>query len=664
MLVCGTRKSDLLQDKHTNFETISSCCMHTVKSNTMKEIATAVAVAKVAVAAAATGGGGAQRMVAVEHKLQPQHTLFNGRHLQEDASDTNTISIGGTAFFDVDGNGWLDPDHGDGEINPISNATISVLAELWSCDTGQNLGDYLTDESGKYLFTVPAEEGEASCYYVRYDSSAMEGTFFCSSQPKCATDNLILSAGEEALDIDVGIRESDFDALAALITMDEQQETQEDTTDVADDGGWAVVSDGVIFEPMTYEPTYVLPSRPSPSVSTPPPTSVVTSSPTEKEMTPVPTNGPSATSIPAGSLDDTEQQATPADGEEVGSSSTLIQLNSQIRVMLSNIESPMEDSSEKLFKDVCDTFLNEQLAIAVPPISYIICEVVNQSVISEGRKRLRNLERVERLLGSTLAVEVDVTGVVIPTATIKTKEQVKFEDKLVGTFTAQGDQFVRLLKKEEAKVVTNFNVATFLTLDRVWAVKIIDEPEGDATTSNDNGDSASSFPIAAIAAIAAGGGVLLLLVIFLVVRSRRNKRMQQDLKTNVSKETASSPISPNSVSRLSNSVGYFSTPIQSNSGFEVDTRAVSPTDMSSRVQRDVIAPPGKLRILIANTQGYGPAIHTIKPNSPVEGLLFVGDIIAAVNDTSTLKSKADEITRLLKVTVREERKITVFSLRR
>ena len=107
----------------------------------MQQMATAV-VAKVAVAAAAARGGSAQRMMtAVEQKLQPQHKLFNSRHLQDEIpDDVNTVSIGGTAFFDIDGNGQLDPDQEDGVINPISGTAISVLAELWSCDTGANLG--------------------------------------------------------------------------------------------------------------------------------------------------------------------------------------------------------------------------------------------------------------------------------------------------------------------------------------------------------------------------------------------------------------------------------------------------------------------------------------------------------------------------------------------
>ena len=632
----------------------------------MKQIATAI-IAKAAAAAAATG------VAAINHDApqQPQHKIFTGRHLQVDAdasATTNTVSIGGTAFFDINGNGKLD--QGDGNINPINSAGINVLTELWSCDTGQNLGYQLTDANGKYMFTIPAQPGRA-CYYVRYDSSSMEGTFSCSGQPKCATDNLMLSAGEEALDIDVGIKGSDFDTLISAV--DEVVGDVVDEEIVTDDGdGWTTSSGGLVFEPMTYSPTYVLPSRPSPAVTTPPPTSFPdTPSPTGTNATSfIPTNSPSVAS-PA---NEAPTEEAPAEGtdQQGTSSSGLIQLNSQIRVMLSNLESPMEDNSEQLFEDVCDTFLNEQLAVAVPPISYIKCTVVDQSIVS-GRRKLslrNNLEQqqVVRMLDSALAVDVDVTGVALPTRNIKTEDQVKFESKLVGVFTKQGDQFVRLLKKEEAKAVQNFSDATFPTLDRIWAVKGIEETEVGVTTNNGNSD--SSVPL--IAAIAAGGAVLLGLMIFLIVRCRMKKKgkgKEQDVKMNNSKEETivSSPVvSPTkSVSRVpSDTVGYFSTPVQSSSGVEVGRQAVSPTDMSSRVQRDVMCPPGKLRILIANTQGYGPAIHTIKPNSPVEGLLFVGDIIIAVNDTNTRKSKADEITRLLRVTVREERKITVLSLRR
>ena len=594
----------------------------------MKQIALA---ALVKLAAAADSGGGTHRMVTFSQETQPHHNIINDRILQV---ASNTVKIGGTAFFDINGDGRLDIDQGDGNINPISNTAINVMTELWSCENGQNLGYQATDENGNYLFTVPAQPGRA-CYYVRYDSSTMEGSFSCSGQPKCATGNLMLSAGQEALNIDVGIQASDFDALLKDSALSGEVNT--------DDGyGWSGVS-GVIFEPTTYVPTYVLPSRPSPSVSRPPPISA--SSPTLDELTPIPTNEPTIESIPEDSADSPDQQ--------VASSSGLIQLNSQIRVILSNIES-LEDNSKELFEDVCDTFLNEQLAIAVPPISYISCSVVNQSVVNERRELLRKSNAVERLLISTVAVEVDVTGVTLPTRTIKTEEQVKFTEKLVGVFKAQGDQFLRLLKKEEAKIVPNFNEATFPTLDKVWAVKMVDDAESGMSQSNES--KSSSISVALIAGIAAGGAILLLLVIYLLVRCRGTNEEERDVKMSPTNETESSPIPRDNA-------GYYSTPIQASSGFEVDRRVALSAEISSRVKRDVIVPPGKLRILVANTQGYGPAIHTIKPNSPVEGLLFVGDIIVAVNNTNTRKSKADEITRLLRVTVKEERKITVLSLR-
>ena len=67
----------------------------------MKQIVAAV-VAKVAVAAAAVDSVDARRIPVVKNEPQPQH-IFNDRHLQDDAS--NTVSIGGTAFFDVNGYG-------------------------------------------------------------------------------------------------------------------------------------------------------------------------------------------------------------------------------------------------------------------------------------------------------------------------------------------------------------------------------------------------------------------------------------------------------------------------------------------------------------------------------------------------------------------------------
>lgn len=54
-------------------------------------------------------------------------------------------------------------------------------------------------------------------------------------------------------------------------------------------------------------------------------------------------------------------------------------------------------------------------------------------------------------------------------------------------------------------------------------------------------------------------------------------------------------------------------------------------------------------------------MHTMRDGSPMEGLVFVNDIILAINDVNTREFTATQITQMMKDTVNEERKITVLS---
>jgi len=89
-----------------------------------------------------------------------------------------------------------------------------------------------------------------------------------------------------------------------------------------------------------------------------------------------------------------------------------------------------------------------------------------------------------------------------------------------------------------------------------------------------------------------------------------------------------------------------------------------PRARSPRVRRTISAPPGKLGLMVANTRGHGPAVHSIRPGSPVEGSIFRNDIIAEVNGVDTRSYTAEQITRVMKDTSGEERQITVLSARR
>ena len=79
----------------------------------------------------------------------------------------------------------------------------------------------------------------------------------------------------------------------------------------------------------------------------------------------------------------------------------------------------------------------------------------------------------------------------------------------------------------------------------------------------------------------------------------------------------------------------------------------------NRTQINVIAPPGKLGIVIA-TCSEGPMVHGINSGSPLEGLIFKGDLIVTVGDKDTKEWNAHDLTLLLARNNKVERKIAVL----
>lgn len=89
------------------------------------------------------------------------------------------------------------------------------------------------------------------------------------------------------------------------------------------------------------------------------------------------------------------------------------------------------------------------------------------------------------------------------------------------------------------------------------------------------------------------------------------------------------------------------------------TGPMPPTYRPSIVCRDCFAPPGKLRIVIHSTKD-GPAVHTVKPGSSLEGHIFPGDLIISVDDADTRSFSAEQVMKLMTAKSRSERKITVL----
>lgn len=79
------------------------------------------------------------------------------------------------------------------------------------------------------------------------------------------------------------------------------------------------------------------------------------------------------------------------------------------------------------------------------------------------------------------------------------------------------------------------------------------------------------------------------------------------------------------------------------------------------VKRDCWAPPGKLGVVIDSTP-RGPVVHEVKGGSPLEGVIFAGDRIIAVDDNDTRSMTASAVTKMMAKKMDKKRKITVLSV--
>lgn len=78
----------------------------------------------------------------------------------------------------------------------------------------------------------------------------------------------------------------------------------------------------------------------------------------------------------------------------------------------------------------------------------------------------------------------------------------------------------------------------------------------------------------------------------------------------------------------------------------------------SNFSRQVVAPPGKLGIVIETTL-EGPVVHKINEGSPLMNLVFEGELITAIDDVDTRAMSASAITNLMIRTADSHRTMTV-----
>ena len=79
---------------------------------------------------------------------------------------------------------------------------------------------------------------------------------------------------------------------------------------------------------------------------------------------------------------------------------------------------------------------------------------------------------------------------------------------------------------------------------------------------------------------------------------------------------------------------------------------------NNKFQRDFYAPPGKLGILLGKNDCDKNTVHKIISSSPLEGILFTGDKIIAIDDIDLENKTCQEIIEIMNESMMKKCKIT------
>lgn len=312
---------------------------------------------------------------------------------------------------------------------------------------------------------------------------------------------------------------------------------------------------------------------------------------------------------------------------------------------------------------------------------------------------LKKEDRSSSGSSSALVVDVEVTGEAEKTPSVQEPSDVRFEELLVGTFNVQGYLFAKELKEAEASAASSSSY--FQSIGEVRGIRTSQATAQEEEATDGSGQESTVFTKGIITAMVIGGVVVILLTVMIAmqVKKRRKRptatadvdaRRDHRSKARGAESDGPGPKAPRPLASPSSTYGTRSrsqsrspaaeeytprphnlavAPSADSEDVEVGFAAAAPSSSAprpgassrKRVRRDLRAPAGKLGIMVANTASHGPAVHTVRPGSAMEGVIFENDIIVAVNGIDTREYTAEQITRVMKETASEERTITVLS---
>ncbi|KAL3802056.1 hypothetical protein HJC23_010812 [Cyclotella cryptica] len=461
---------------------------------------------------------------------------------------------------------------------------------------------------------------------------------------------------------------------------------------------WALISPCVFTDrptssqtasPTTKEPTRqptIPPSTTSPSASPtrqptiPPSTTSPSASPSTnkptKRPTHEPTNTPTTTSTsknPTKAPSSNPIEPLSQSPNKAPTASPRVEVTSLVQFQMQTMTKIMNDyEMYGVFQPSCKNFLKMQLINVEPHVFDIDCKVANQQLFSQRMLVDSSLRRLNDL--TSLLVDVEATGHVLPSENVTSASDVNFDDLVSDAFARSSEIFINSLKNKG-------DVAGIDTFDELYSVTSIEQVNDKSAISEGSGSNTSGVQTGALAAILVGTLAVVALVGALVFQVI-NREVDDDSLTDDGELDGvmgdlgisgfqSTPVNQDYPNVLSEDSANRNDNLTY--AFSLENGIDSPNSLVSvskpgweegtppRVRREVIAPPGKLGIII-DTSSKGPIVHSVKDESVLEGLVFAGDLIIALDDEDTSNWSAHHLTKYVAAKSKCERKITILSM--
>lgn len=396
-----------------------------------------------------------------------------------------------------------------------------------------------------------------------------------------------------------------------------------------------------------------------------------------------PTQSPS-TREPASADSDFTGQESPTQYPQTTPMTDKITVEAEARLDLVGMYSLMDDETTAIFERSCSSFFGDMFAGSRPLVDDVQCKVTDQMLLSERRLRPHFAQGIRRDLEeeSSLLVDLIVLGTTDSDSNSHTIQpsDISFTDLVDEISMVHSMGFVTKLK-EDANNASIDDFKRLTSINYIGGNDITRDIDSASESNVESDDSGKKGKIIAISSMLVCG--VLILGMFLSNYVERRKRYPSKLKDATNRNRLDerfeqqspkpgslyqdlTPRNFQEVTPKNEQLTYM---------YSLDDGLATPSSIAShsagsplsaaekmqqtaqcchdeelaqtnRIRVDIVAPPGKLGIII-DTCSEGPIVHNVKPNSPLEGLIFKGDLVIAVDDEDTREWSAHYLTKLM-----------------